>query len=129
MAVYKEEEIRLSWASHNHFGENKQEDERTRKQLQNAKSRIVLLTRMDLLPLIHFVAQERYVEKKEKEEREYDQKEAAEYFASLADATLLACGMEPISEKFALDQLLLACFGKKEMLSFSEVLEITGEVF
>lgn len=132
MAAHKEKEMRLSWQYARLIKKEPQTQEernqllQTEKQLREAKGRIAMLTRADLLPLIHFVSQERYLEHQGGED--YQQKEAVEFFVDLADATLRACGMESVNRKFSIDYLLLSCFKENEMLTFSEILDQTGEI-
>ena len=87
-----------------------------------------LVQRKDILPMILYVAQYRYIEKNDKEKKDYEQEEAKNYFIELANATLSACGMTSISKKIKLDMLLLSTFQKEEMYSYSEVIDVISEL-
>lgn len=87
-----------------------------------------LVQRKDILPMILYVAQHRYIEKNDKEKKDYEQEEAKNYFIELANATLSACGMTSISKKIKLDMLLLSTFQKEEMYSYSEVIDVISEL-
>ena len=87
-----------------------------------------LVQRKDLLPMILYVAQSRYTEENSRQNKEYEQNSAKEYFVNMANATLSSCGMTSINEKYKLDMVLLSTYQKDDMYSYSEVVEITSEI-
>lgn len=87
-----------------------------------------LVQRKDLLPMILYVAQRRYTEENSRQNKEYEQNSAKEYFVNMANATLSSCGMTSINEKYKLDMVLLSTYQKDDMYSYSEVVEITSEI-
>lgn len=113
IADRKEKEIRQLW-SDGSSGGSEQSRERS---LWSS----FYVEREDLLPLIHYVSEVRYYETAG--EKGYSQADAIRYFKDRADSVLQACGMEPVSEEFALDYLLLSCFGREEMYQISDVIE------
>lgn len=93
------------------------------KKLQSSqKKQCVTVQREDLLPLIHYVAQRQY---QMLYPDDYDWQKAREVFITLADTTLTACQMAPLSEEYELDFLLLSCYRDKVMYTLAEVIEIT----
>lgn len=87
------------------------------------KRRRKIVKRTDLLPLIHYVSQQRYLQENEENGRSYDQKVAMKQFRTMADAVMIACNMAPIDEDCRYDRILMLCFDKEEMHSFMDVLE------
>lgn len=120
IADYKEKEIRALSA------EAKAESEVQKQREEKYFKSGFLIERGHLLPLIHYVSQVGFWHDQEMG-GVYDQKKAIGYFKENANRVLQACGMEPISEQFALDYLLLSCFGTKDMFQISEVAEILEE--
>lgn len=90
------------------------------------RRRCVLLERSDLLPLVLYIAQHRYLESIGFNMVNYVQVEAKKEFVVLAEQTLAACSMAKISEEYELDALLLTCFQEDDMYSYSEILEMVG---
>lgn len=88
------------------------------------KRRRKIVKRGDLLPLIHYVAQQRYIQETEKNSLPYDQLTAKNYFRTMADAVMIACSMEPLNDNFRYDWILMSCFGEEEMHSYMDILEI-----
>ena len=86
------------------------------------KKQCITVQREDLLPLIHYVAQRKY---QMQYPDEYDRQKAREVFISLADTTLTACQMAPLSEEYEMDFLLLSCYRDKVMYTLAEVIEST----
>lgn len=87
------------------------------------KRRCLQIGRSDLLPLVLYVAQKRYLESIKYDMGRYDQASALEEFEQLANSTLAACNMVQLSEKYELDVLLRLCYQKEEIYSYSELLE------
>lgn len=87
------------------------------------KRRCLQIGRSDLLPLILYVAQRRYLESIEHDMDRYEQEAALEQFEQLANSTLAACNMVPLSGKYELDVLLRLCYQKEEIYSYSELWE------
>ena len=87
------------------------------------KRRCLLLQRDDILPMLLYLAQQRYTREKEDI---YDKEEAKQYFVDMANSALNTCNMPVINEAFRLDFLLLQCFSDEEMFSYSEILSVLG---
>lgn len=88
------------------------------------KRRRLIVQRGDLLPLILYVAQQTFLQETRQSGAPYDGERARKVFTTLADETLIACGMEPLNEKYLLDAVLLACFQKNEMYTYTDVLAL-----
>lgn len=87
------------------------------------KRRRKIVKRTDLLPLIHYVAQQRYLQENETNGLPYDQMVAKKQFRTMADAVMIACNMAPIDEDYRYDMILMSCFDKEEMYSYMDILE------
>lgn len=87
------------------------------------KRRRKIVKRADLLPLIHYVSQQRYLQENEKNNLPYSQAEAKKMFRTTADAIMIACNMAPIDETYRYDRILMLCFDKEEMHSYTDILE------
>lgn len=98
------------------------------KLLLHQTQRCHLVQREDLLPLIHYVAQQRYFQQIAGSMEKYDCEEAKQVFKELANETLKACQMTPISTRYQMDYLLLSCYGKYDMYSLSDYIEEAGNV-
>ncbi len=91
------------------------------------KRRCLQIGRDDLLPLVLYVAQKRYLESIEYDMDHYEQACALEQFEQLANSTLTACNMMQLNEKYELDALLLLCYQNEDIYSYSELLEATHQ--
>ncbi len=91
--------------------------------LRHQKQRCQLIGREDLLPLLHYVAQRRYLVSIGENLEQYDRQEAMAYFETLANTTLLACQMAPVSPEYELDYLLLSGFCENDMYSLSDLID------
>lgn len=89
------------------------------------RRRCIDINRSDMLPMIHYVAQCRYLDRIERRGEKYNGQEAKEFFVEMANAMLKRCRMAPLSEAYELDAVLLSCFLADEMYFFPEVLELT----
>lgn len=87
------------------------------------KRRCLQIRRNDLLPMILYVAQRRYLESIGYENR-YEKAAALNQFEQLADSTLAACNMSKLSEHYELDSLLRLCYQEDDFFSYSELLEV-----
>lgn len=85
-----------------------------------SRRRRLIVKRDDLLPMILYVAQQRYL----KESGAYSCAAARRMFTDLANATLIACNMAPLDESYVYDMVLLACFQEEEMYGYEDVLEL-----
>ena len=92
--------------------------------LSEQHRRCNLIDRKDLLPLIHYVAQERYLKEIHKSCNTYSCDDAKALFTDMANATLTTCGMQTLDIRYFPDSILLACFTKEEMYSYTDVLDI-----
>ncbi len=93
------------------------------KQLINQEQRCQLVQRNDLLPLIHYVAQRRYIQTIDGNLDRYDQKSARQYFINYANKILDICCMAPINKQYQYDNLLLHTFQKSDMYSLSDLID------
>lgn len=92
--------------------------------LEEHKRRCLQIQRSDILPMILYVSQRRYLKEIDHDMAKYCQKDALIAFENLANATLSACNMCQLNEQYELDTLLRSCYGKEEMYSYSELLEV-----
>lgn len=99
-----------------------------RKWLENYrkenKRRCLQIQRDDILPLIMYVAQHRYLDTIGQDMSAYRQKDALEMFQILADSTLAACNMGRLNQDYELDAVLCACYQPEEMFGYVELLEL-----
>lgn len=94
-----------------------------RKLLVEQEQRCHFVQREDLLPLIHYVAQIRYMHMINEQEMTYCRDDAVNFFIQLADSILAECCMAPVNTKYQLDFLLLTCYGKENLYSLADVIE------
>lgn len=94
---------------------------------KDAKRRQLLVQRGDLLPMVLYVAQQRYLEQLHPEES-YDYRKARKLFIDMANGVLTACQMAELQKEFKLDTVLLACYQKEEMYEYQDVLEILWNI-
>ncbi len=92
--------------------------------LEEHKRRCLQIQRSDILPMILYVSQRRYLKEIDHDMTKYCQKDALTAFDNLANATLSACNMCQLNEQYELDTVLRSCYGKEEMYSYSELLEV-----
>lgn len=83
-----------------------------------------IVKREDLLPMILYVAQQRYLKENQAESISYNCAEAKKIFMDMANATMIACNMAPLDEDYLYDMILLACFQKDEMYGYGDVMEL-----
>lgn len=91
---------------------------------REGKRRRLIVKREDLLPMILYVAQQRYQKAGKEAEKPYCRADAKRTFCDLANATMIACNMAPLDEKYLFDMILLACFQEDEMYGYEDVLEL-----
>lgn len=91
--------------------------------LRENRRRCLQIRRSDLLPMILYVAQRRYLESIQYDIEQYDQQNATAQFEELANSTLAACSMCGLDPNYEQDAMMLSCFQSDEMLSYSEYLE------
>lgn len=94
------------------------------KYTKEQRRRCINIRRSDLLPMIHYASQCRYLAHIEKEEEKYDGKRAKDFFMTQANYMLEMCQMAPLNEEYELDAVLLSCFCPEEMYFFPEILEM-----
>jgi hypothetical protein len=82
-----------------------------------------LVSRGDILPLIHYVAQKRYEDWQSQYGYKYSRETAREFFVTMADEEMEKCQMERMNTAYEMDYLLLSCYGEQEMYSLSDVIE------
>lgn len=92
--------------------------------LKEHKRRCLNIQRSDILPMILYVAQRRYMEEIQHDMSNYKQKDALTFFENLANSTLSACNMCSLNDEYELDAVLRACFHTEEMYTYAEVLEV-----
>lgn len=88
------------------------------------KRRCLMIQREDLLPLIHTVAQQRYMAE---HENSYCADTAKQLFCDMANSTLNACNMPMLNEKYEIDYVLMECYTEEEMYSYSDLLGVWDE--
>ncbi len=91
---------------------------------QEQRRRCIHICRNDVLPLVHYVAQHRYMQKLLTTTEEYDVVLGRRQFVSLANQTLKKCKMASLNPQFEMDAVLLACYQPEEMYSYIEVLDM-----
>ncbi|MCI9079659.1 MAG: hypothetical protein HFH68_12200 [Lachnospiraceae bacterium] len=87
------------------------------------KRRCKMVQRKDLLPMVLYVSQRKYLDTISGNMIYYNKEQAQKYFVEMANATLSSCGMAALTPAFQLDALLLACFQPNEMYSYSDILD------
>ncbi len=98
----------------------------TKMYLEEHKRRCLQIQRSDILPMILYVSQRRYLSEINQNMNHYKQEEALSAFENLSNATLSTCNMCHLSKEYELDNLLRACFGKEEMYLYTELIEVVG---
>lgn len=89
------------------------------------KRRRLIVKRNDLLPMILYVAQQNYLSevlKTGEQDEVYNREKALKMFRNLADATMIACNMAPLDEKYVFDMILLECYQQDEMYGYGDVM-------
>ena len=81
----------------------------------DGKRRRLIVKRSDLLPMICYVAQQRYRAQIADAVETYSQSEAQKVFLDMANAVLIACNMPAVNEKYRYDKQLLQSFQEEEM--------------
>lgn len=88
------------------------------------KRRCKMVHRKDILPMVLYVSQRRYLDNISGNMLYYNKEQAKKHFVEMANATLSSCGMAALTPAFQLDALLLACFQPNEMYSYSDILDV-----
>ena len=86
--------------------------------------RTKLINRTELLILLSYVIQDRYTLELNETGEEYDMNTARTRFVKAADSMLTICGMRTINKEYYIDAILLACYGRKGIYQFAELLEM-----
>ena len=86
--------------------------------------RCIRINRNDILPLLHYVSQHNYMNRIDKNRKEYDDVRSKNDFVRLAKRVLKECGMENVSDQFGFDRFFLACYQPTDMYSFSDGLDV-----
>lgn len=94
------------------------------KYTKEQRRRCIDISRSDLLPMLHYAAQCRYLDLIEKEGEKYNAQKAKDFFVARTNRTLEICQMAPLNKEYELDAVLLACFQPDEMYFFPKVLEL-----
>ena len=81
----------------------------------DGKRRRLIVKRSDLLPMICYVAQQRYRAQIADAVETYSQSEAQKVFLDMANAVLIACNMPAVNEKYRYDKQLLQSFQEEEV--------------
>ncbi len=79
------------------------------------KRRRLIVKRSDLMPMIYYVARQRYRTKIADAVETYNRSEAQKVFLDMANAVLIACNMPAVSEKYRYDRQLLQSFQEEEV--------------
>lgn len=88
------------------------------------KRRRLIVKRGDLLPMILYVSQQKYLLQNAETGDFYCQHDARKMFLDMANATMIACNMPRLDEKYLFDMILLECFQEDEMYGYGDVLEL-----
>lgn len=88
------------------------------------KRRCKMVQRKDILPMVLYVSQRKYLDTISGNMLYYNKEQAKKHFIEMANATLASCGMAPLTPIFQLDAILLACFQPNEMYSYSDILDV-----
>lgn len=83
-----------------------------------------IVKRSDLLPMILYVSQQKYLARNAESDENYLCEKAKKMFLDMADATMIACNMPKVDRTYLFDQILLACFQEDEMYGYGDVLEL-----
>lgn len=94
-----------------------------REFIREGKRRRRVIGRSDLLPMVLYVSQQRYQTEMDADMHSYNREKALRIFRDMADATLLACNMAPLDEKYFFDAVLILCYQEKEMYGYQDVIE------
>lgn len=89
-----------------------------------SRRRRLMVKREDLLPMILYVAQQRYLKENRENGGDYCCVDAKKLFVELANATMIACNMATLDENYVYDMILLACYQEEEMYGYEDVLEL-----
>lgn len=92
------------------------------------RRRCHIVERNDLLPLILYISQNKHLQVIHSDYEQYDCQVAKSEFIRIANATLTACNMETLSDRYQLDVALLCCFQNDEMFSFPDLLDAVVEL-
>lgn len=90
---------------------------------KNRKRRYFCIQRSDLLPMILYISQRRYLES-QAQSVHYEKKEAKAQYIKMANSILNACQMALLDDSYRLDAACLVCFEQEDMHEYQEVLEI-----
>lgn len=90
---------------------------------KKSNRRYFCIQRSDLLPLILYVSQRRYLER-QKSFATYDQEKARSLYIRMANSILNACQMVGLNKVYRLDAATLACFESDAMYEYQDVLEV-----
>lgn len=84
-----------------------------------------MIQREDMLTLVFYLAQIRYICQLEETGEFYTPEMGRKILVELADTTLTACNMEKFNtEHYLLDAILWECYQQDEMYSFSDLIEV-----
>ena len=100
------------------------EAERILKKYQaQQQQRVRNIQRSDLLILIQYIFQKKYMEQMIEDCAEYSGEDAKLEFAQTANTVLESCGMRGLDVQYRLDYSLLSCFEEDEVVLFAELFE------
>ena len=94
-----------------------------RRQQVQQEQRVRNIQRADLLILIQYIFQKKYMDRMSEEEMYYSGEEARSDFVKTANTILDSCGMRPIDPAYRMDYILLSCFEDEEVFLFAEIFE------
>jgi len=124
IAFLKEEQMKMKIYIANIENEEAKMEEK--KKLAIYSQRVHQVQRNDLLILIQYIFYNSYMTETTDnagKKKTYVKEEAMHEFCEYANGILETCGMRLMNESYLFDAMLFACFGKKEMYLFSELLE------
>ena len=93
--------------------------------VKKQKNRCLLIQRSDLLPMILYMVERDYMKQQSDDMNLYGREDALAYFEEIANSTLSACSMALLNRDYLPDNLIYQCFQEDELVSLSDVLELS----
>lgn len=85
--------------------------------------RVRTVRRSDLLILLQYISQKKYLDRLSGSDETYSGIDAREEFVTSANTVLESCGMRPVDSRYRLDHTLLSCFDEDDVFLFAEIFE------
>jgi len=94
-----------------------------KKSQSQQEQRVRNIQRSDLLILIQYIFQKKYMAKISEDCMNYSGEDAKAEFVDTANVILESCGMRKVDSEYRLDYILLSCFEYDEVFLFAEIFE------